>query len=70
MGDSVDNLSQILWCDHCSVDTRPLITSYVPHVHVKHPVYLVVEEGQVKLICNACWLLVTKIQIHDVIKSV
>jgi len=54
----VENLKEIVWCDHLVVYPRPIVMSGVPHVFVSGPqgLYLAVEEGKVKLICNECWI--------------
>lgn len=61
--DSVDNsekLKEIIWCEHLEVVRNPLRGSQVPHVFLRGaPVYLIVEENVVKLICPPCWLLAT-----------
>lgn len=62
MGETVDKISEserlteIVWCDHVSVVPHPLVPSPVPHFYIKQPVYLVVEERKIKLICPQCWI--------------
>jgi len=59
-GDNLEKLREIIWCDHLGVVCSPLIGSETPHIFLHDgPVYLVVEENVVKLICPPCWLLAT-----------
>ena len=59
-GDNSEKLKEIIWCEHLVVVCSPLIGSQVPHIFLRGaPVYLVVEENVVKLICPPCWLLAT-----------
>ena len=54
-GDSVDNLTAIVWCDHLAVVPQPMILTNVRHAWLKKPCYLVVEDGKIKLLCSSCW---------------
>lgn len=52
--DSVDNLTEIKWCDHVHVDVDYL-KARVPTALITSPVtYLIVEEGKIKLLCGTC----------------
>ena len=69
MGDSVDKLREILWCNHCSVIPGPLFTANQPHVFIQQPVYLVVEEGKIKLLCDNCWRIAVSLHSKPPIES-
>jgi hypothetical protein len=56
MGDSVDNLREIVWCNHLKITPRPLVHTEVPHVYIHSRCYLAVEEGKVKILCPDCWI--------------
>ena len=57
-GDSVDNgdnYRRLVWCEHLRVDKNPLFST-TPNVAVGNigTLYLVLEEGKVKLLCSIC----------------
>lgn len=58
MGDSVDKpLTDVVWCDHLLVQANIVALSAVPNLYIHNQrMYLVAEEGQVKLLCPACFL--------------
>ena len=54
--DSVDKLTEIVWCDHVRVIPRPLVLHGSPHCYLPaQKIYIVVEELKIKLICPECW---------------
>lgn len=53
---SEERLTEILWCDHVSVVPSPLVFNKTPHCFIRTAkVYLVVEQGKIKLLCPECW---------------
>jgi hypothetical protein len=53
---SVDNLKEMIACDHLSVVWQPLLNTNVPHAWIRSKaMYVVVEEGKVKLLCPDCF---------------
>lgn len=56
-GDNSEVLKEIIWCDHLAVVPMPVKGSTIPHVFIHEgPVYLVVEQNVVKMVCPRCWL--------------
>jgi len=56
-GDNLEVLKEIVWCNHLEVVTMPLKGTKTPHIFLHDgPVYLVVEENKVKMICPFCWV--------------
>lgn len=63
---SVDNLKQLrelLWCDHSGVALQAMTEGYT-HVAVYNllAVHIVVEQGKVKILCHACYILAMKVR--------
>lgn len=52
----VDNLTEIVWCDHANVVPHPMVLSKVPHVYLKGGSYIIVEDRKVKIVCSVCWM--------------
>lgn len=57
--DTVDNLpklTEIVWCNHLRVIPSPLIMANGAQCYIPpQKVYLIIEEGKVKLVCPECW---------------
>jgi len=56
-GGKLKMLKEIVWCEHLAVAEMPMKFTQVQHILLHEgPVYLVVEENKVKLVCPLCWL--------------
>lgn len=54
--ETVDKLTEMVACEHLPVVWQPLVLSKVPHAWVRcKALYVIVEEGKVKLICPDCF---------------
>lgn len=65
--DSVDNLIEVIWCDH----TYVAIVNHPPtaaRVLAKDYCYFVIEEGKLKILCPSCFAkgLMTLQQLHRI----
>lgn len=62
MGETVDNvrlapLTEVVWCDHLIVNKNVVVRSNMPNLYFQDQrMYLVAEEGKVKLICPDCFI--------------
>lgn len=57
MGDSVDNFTEIVWCNHLDVHRNVVVVSDVPNIFVtSSKFYIVAEQGKVKMLCRECFI--------------
>ena len=62
--DTVDKITEGKWCDHVSAKgiwlrgQRPVIVVGAP------PVYIVIEDGVVKILCKKCFQICSQLQLH------
>jgi hypothetical protein len=59
-GDNSEKLRVMCACPHVGVVWQPLRNHRAKHAFIKtSPVYLVVEQGAIKLVCAICWFKAT-----------
>jgi hypothetical protein len=64
--DSVDNLREVVWCDHVQINKHQHIGSSTFDATLKGRTHIVIEEGKVKLLCDHCYALSLNLPLQEI----